>query len=246
MSATGVPVEDEQDLARATFRADGVRHHGREFGGTIGLDAEAALAEQQRRSAGQHDEPLPAGMGAHLGGIVRRWLGEPPAHDAHGRVALHRPAQAVGAVVHRTDDNIIRRVLDHLVEGGVQGAGQCDELVQRQAALAVLDAAQRGLSEVDALGQFLQGQALCDPQCPDPFAYEAVQRTFSLRHRQDDMSASQMLLNIRPRTTERTRPGARSRAGAPHHRLTFTSPSHFRRPTTARRRDLPCPAQRNR
>ena len=106
---------------------------------------------------------FPARVGAHLGGIAGRRLGQPPTHDAHGRIALHRPAQTVDAMVHGADDDIVCGVLDELIEGGVQGAGQGDELVQRQAALAVLDAAQRGLAEVGAGGQFLQGQALCDP-----------------------------------------------------------------------------------
>src|SRR5690606_29042227 len=90
-------------------------------------------------------------------------------------------------VVHGVDHDLVRGVLDELVEGGVQGPGQGDELVQGQAAPAVLDTTQRGLAEVGALGQLLQGQALGDPQCADAFAYEAVQGLLFLLHTQDVM-----------------------------------------------------------
>jgi hypothetical protein len=48
----------------------------------------------------------------------------------------------VGAVDHRAGDDVVGGGLDQLVEGGVQGAGEGDQLIQRKAALAVLDAAQ--------------------------------------------------------------------------------------------------------
>src|SRR5262249_38754493 len=81
--------------------------------------------------------------------------------------------------------------LDELVEGGVQGAGEDDELIQCEAAPAVLDAAERGLAEVRAAGQLLQRPALRHPQSADAFAYEAVQLSTILRHRQHRMPMPQ-------------------------------------------------------
>ena len=81
----------------------------------------------------------------------------------------------MGGVDRRAGDDVVGGGLDELVEGGVQGPGDGHEAVQGQAALAVLDAAERGLTEPGARGQLLQGPALRHPQCADPFAYQAVQ-----------------------------------------------------------------------
>ncbi|MGX1247703.1 hypothetical protein RKD48_000214 [Streptomyces ambofaciens] len=123
----------------------------------MGLDAETAVAEHEDRGAGEDHEPFAPGVGTHARRILGRWLGHALTHHGHARVALHRPAhQTVGTVDHRAGDHVVVGGLHELVQRGVQGAGECDQLVQGEAAPAVLDTAQRGLAEVGAPGQFLQ------------------------------------------------------------------------------------------
>lgn len=143
VAAAGVAVEDAQDLAGSALGADRVRHHRGELGGLVGLDAQAAVAEHEDRSAGQDDEPFAPRVGTHARRVPGRWFGHALAHHAHAGVTLDEPAHpAVGAVDHRAGHDIVSGGLHELIQRGVQGAGESDQLIQGETALAVLDAAQ--------------------------------------------------------------------------------------------------------
>lgn len=193
--AAGVAVEDAQDVARAALCADGMRKHRGELRGLIGLYAKAAVAQQQDRGAGEDNEPFVAGMGTHARRAVGRRIRHPLTHDRHARVRPDGPShQLVGRVDHRAGDDIVGGRLDELIERGVQGAGEGDELVQSKTALTGLDPTERGGTEPGSGGQVVKRPALCHPQRADPFAYQTVELTVTLRHKQYFMPYTQAAL----------------------------------------------------
>lgn len=162
MTAFAVVVEDYQDLGGAAVAAEGVGGHGGERGGLAGLDADDAFAEVEDDGAGQHGEPVPAGMDTHVvRGDAARLVGD--AHLADGQplgavVLGEEPGgQAAGLVAVRSDDDIgVIWRLDELVERFAQRRGDGGELVEADAAMPGLNAAELRRADARSLGEVVQ------------------------------------------------------------------------------------------
>lgn len=188
--ALPVVVEDAQDLGRPAVRLDGVRDHGGELGGLARFDPDGALAEDQRDGPRQDREPVLARMHSQLIGPGAPGLvGDPHLGDGgtgrSGASVQHPGGQPALLVALRPDhDILVVGALHQLVERDSQGAGQSRELVEADAPVAGLDAAQGGGAQEGALREVVERPAAGLPQAPDPHAHRAVQIAF-LRHTQE-------------------------------------------------------------
>jgi hypothetical protein len=133
------------------------------------------------------NQSRPALLDEHLGDrhVVRgALLGERP----HG-AAAH--LVALGA-----DDDILVFGFDEQVERGLEGARDGHELVERDAAVARLDATQRGGAQEAAGGERVERPAACHPQGPDALANDGVEVGLFLLHAQESMSRAHVASTV--------------------------------------------------
>jgi hypothetical protein len=184
--------EDREDGDGAfAVGPNSVGGHGGELGCVAGLDEDETITEAKLSGTGEHSEPVATWVDA--GVLDRRGRGS----DAHlgdsevvgGAFVCQRPDRhAPVFVLIRPDDNVlVVRGLDELVESGIEGPGNGDELVERYAARPGLNTAQVRGTQVASLRQSIQRPTSRFPQCSYSLANESVHIGFLLR-RQECMS----------------------------------------------------------
>src|SRR6185436_11111151 len=107
-------------------------------------------------------------------------------HAGRGALPAQQPGgHAAGVVVVWADHHVLVAArLDQLVQRGAEGAGDRGELVEGDAPVPGLDAAQGGRGQEGPGRELVQGPATGDPQTTDAQPDQGVEFTV-LRHTQD-------------------------------------------------------------
>jgi hypothetical protein len=181
VDALALRSEDHDELDRLVDYAEPVRCPGAELDGLTWFDREIVVAEQEPKPPVEHVHPLVALVHGQLGG--RR---APLSGDA-GLVGEQAPAgapvrerpvgDAVGPERFAADSGIgPRRRAEQVVGGDVEGGGEPRDVVEGQATLAGLEAAEGGDVDVRPLGDLLEGQLALGAQLAQPSADLGVDR----------------------------------------------------------------------
>jgi hypothetical protein len=132
-------------------------------------------------------------------------LGAHQAHLGHGEAvrlvtAGQHPGDRVAAVVAaRPDDHVVGAGgLDELVEAGAERPGDRHQLVDRDAPVPRLDAAQRRRAQLAPGGEGVKRPAAGHPQAADAGADDGVERVLFLLHWQDVMPLVQASPTVDP------------------------------------------------
>ncbi|MET3800529.1 hypothetical protein ABID70_000484 [Clavibacter michiganensis] len=203
MRALPVTVEDRQDLGHAAVRADRVRNHRGELGGVARIHQDRPLPQLEPCRPREHREPVASRVHAEL--VHRHRSRRRHAHlrDERARAAAaaaredpHR-APRLGVRLRADHDVGVVARLDERVERRLEGLRDGHQLVERDAPMTGLDAAERRRAEEAAGGQRVERPAAGLTQAPDALADEGVEVGL-LRHEQDRMRQEQECASLDP------------------------------------------------
>lgn len=186
-------IEDREDLDRAPVADDPVGGHGVELGSLAALDQVLAFTEDETGGALEDVEPVSSRVHAGVG----LPFGCRDAHlcdDSSGRVLLagewpmNSPIAIFGAGG-ANDDFVFVVAADDLVDRGLQGPGKIGELVDGQAPVPGLEAADSGCTDVGSAGQLVQTPASAQAKAAEPSSSDVLEarRRCVLLHWQDSM-----------------------------------------------------------
>ena len=151
-------IEDREDLDGTAMARDDVRHRGIEVSGLAGPHEVFAVSELETGGALEHIDPFAARMDLRLASSPGRksGLGDDPAQRIV-RTCEQPVGGPVDDVAGRLDEDVVVRTpAEQVVDRRTQRVGESSQLVEGDAALTGLEAADRGGPDEAPLGQLVE------------------------------------------------------------------------------------------